>query len=133
MKPVLKKNKSDKNFGNTKTQKKCNPIKKTKRNYKRFQYTEESLKEVVHKIRTKVLSANKASVEYKIPKGTLINKLHDENEPIIGRMGPPTTLTLEEENRIKKWIIDKARIGYPMHSNIVKKCNKKCLRQSSTS
>ena len=60
MKPVLKKKKSDKNLKNTKTQTKCNPIKKTKRKYKRFQCTEESLKEAVDKARAKVLSANKA-------------------------------------------------------------------------
>lgn len=46
-------------------------------------------------------------MEYKIPKGTLINKLR-ENEPTMKKMGPPTVLTSEEENRIKQWIIHKA-------------------------
>ena len=46
-----------------------------KRKYNRFQYSENTLKEAINAVKNKAMSANKAAVEYKIPKGTLINKL----------------------------------------------------------
>lgn len=64
------------------------------------------------------MSANKASQEYKVPKGTLINKLN-ASHPYVRKMGPASILTTEEENRLCQWILDKSAIGYPMHPAIV--------------
>lgn len=36
------------------------------------------------------------------------------------KMGPRTILTADEETRLEKWIIDKAKIGFPMHPEMVK-------------
>ena len=41
----------------------------------RFTYSEEALKEALRKIRDGEISANKASHDYQIPKGTIMNKL----------------------------------------------------------
>lgn len=35
-------------------------------------------------------------------------------------MGPETVLMAEEEARLEKWIIDKAKVGFPMHPDVVK-------------
>ena len=70
-------------------------------------------------IRNGVISARKASIEYGIPKGTVINKLH-KGENTIGKPGSETVLTSEEENIFAKWILDMAKVGYPMHPEDVK-------------
>ncbi|KAL7306132.1 hypothetical protein TKK_0001580 [Trichogramma kaykai] len=42
-------------------------------------------------------------------------------------MGPSTVLSDAEEQRVKKWILDKAAIGYPMHHTIVRQAVKNIL------
>ena len=70
-------------------------------------------------IRAGTISANKASNVYGIPKGTVINKLH-RGEDTKGKPGPDTVLTEEEEDLIAKWILDMAKVGYPLHPEDVK-------------
>ena len=40
-------------------------------------------------VKSEAMSTNKASVQYKIPKGTLINKIR-EDDPTLKKVGPPT-------------------------------------------
>lgn len=47
--------------------------KKNARSYKRFQYSAEDLEKALYAVHNGLISANKASQEYHIPKGTLIN------------------------------------------------------------
>ncbi|KAG5890348.1 hypothetical protein JTB14_032878 [Gonioctena quinquepunctata] len=43
-------------------------------------------------------------------------------------MGPPTMLTKQEEDRLEKWIIDKAKLGFPMHQDDVKDAVQRVLK-----
>lgn len=107
--------------------KKCQ--KKVKRVYRRFQYSQAQLTEDFDVVKADKLSICKASQQYKIPKGTLVNKLK-LNDSAIRKMGPSTVLTFQEEERIEKWIINKAKIGYPMHSSVIKNSIKRVLHQA---
>nr|UUG47255.1 ORF42 [Bracoviriform inaniti] len=82
-------------------------------------YTENDLNFAIKIVREGKMSANRASNEFKIPKGTLINKLHQDS-PSNQKKGPATILLPKEEELIKNWIIDKARLGFPMHPEDVK-------------
>lgn len=57
-----RKKKSEKGLNNVKVTKNGTCIKKPKRNYQRFRYTEESLRETIEKVRNKVLSANESFI-----------------------------------------------------------------------
>ncbi|CAG5073474.1 Protein of unknown function [Cotesia congregata] len=89
-------------------------------------YSSEDLNAPITIIREKKMSANKASQRFNIPKGTLIHKLHD-NVPSDCKMGPSTVLSPQEELCIKNWIIDKAKLGFPMHPEDVKDAVQKIL------
>lgn len=102
---------------------------KSARPYKRFQYSEDDLKKAFNAVRDGLLSANKASKEYHIPKGTLITKLH-ETVASEREMGPPTVLTNDEEKRVEDWIIGKAKIGNPIHAEEVKDTVQKILKDT---
>lgn len=45
-------------------------------------------------------------------------------------MGPSTYLTTEEENRIKQWILENAKVGFPLHPDDVKDSVQRVLRSS---
>lgn len=95
-----------------------------------MQYTPEVLQEASGQINSGKISINKASKQFLIPKGILVNKLHSGTNRLI-KPGPSPVLTCEEELRIKQWIIDKAAIGYAMHPTIVKLAIKSVLDKVS--
>lgn len=97
------------------------------KNYRRFQYTEEALLTALEEIRQKRRSLNQASKFYGIPKGTLHNKLKDK-VPIIRRMGPESTLSAMEEKRVVDWILNKAKLGFPMNPEDVKDSVQRILK-----
>lgn len=82
-------------------EKENNYCKNMKRNYIRFNYSEDDLEKAISAIQNKELSLCKASTEFKIPKGTLSNKIRNK-VPLERKMGPCTFLTTEEESKIKK-------------------------------
>lgn len=98
-----------------------------KRKYCRFSYSEEALQDAINSIDG--LSLNKASQQYKIPKGTLFNKLH-EKVPIERKMGSSPVLHLKEEELIKTWIINKAKLGFPMHTSEVQNAVQSVLEKN---
>lgn len=77
-------------------------------------------------IKSGATSINKACIEYRIPKGTLVKKLK-LGISVIEKRGPPSVRTKDEGLRIKQWIIDKATIGYAMHPSVVKAAIKSVL------
>lgn len=54
-----------------------------------------------------------ASREYKIPKTTLHSKFYGKY-PVECKVGAPTILTKEEEDTLVKWIIEVAKVGFPV-------------------
>lgn len=66
-----------------------------------------------------MLSLNKASESYGIPKSTLSTKVRS-TVPIETKMGPATVFTDVEEMRIEKWILNSANLGFPLNMEAVK-------------
>ncbi|KAJ8952002.1 hypothetical protein NQ318_023442 [Aromia moschata] len=92
-----------------------------KKKYERFKYSLTDLKLAIEAVQgPRQLSINKACQEYNIPKGTLVNRLHGHGSVEERRMGPLPVLSTEEENKLEKWILDKAHFGFPMHENEIK-------------
>ncbi|KAJ4430609.1 hypothetical protein ANN_19197 [Periplaneta americana] len=86
-----------------------------KKAYGRFQYSED-IYAAVEAIHRNQMSANTATKEYKIPKVTLINKLHGK-VLMERKMGPTATLEKEEEGRFENWITAEAKLGFLMDSD----------------
>lgn len=89
-----------------------------KKPYERFKYTEEDMQNAVECFR-KGMSLSQASKAYNIPKSTLHAKV-TERVPQDRKMGPNSVLTEVEELRLQTWILDKAKLGFPMHPDEVR-------------
>lgn len=98
-----------------------------KKAYVRFRYTEEQLQHALESIRRNEATLSAANRQYGIPKGTLFNKLTGK-VPSTREMGPPTILTMDEEQTLEKWILAKAKLGFPMHPDEVKDTVQRVLK-----
>jgi len=86
---------------------------------KKFKYSEEQMQLSLEGITSKSLSLNKASIKYNISKSTLSMKLSGKT-PLVRKIGPSSFLSVEEENRIKAWILNNATLGFPLKEEDVK-------------
>lgn len=102
----------------------------SKKSYSRFQYTQNNLIKAVASIISKEKTLNQVHRETGIPKSTLSNKVN-KKVPMCRKMGPPTVLTDIEEDRVVKWILEKARVGFPIHPETVKVSIQKILKESN--
>ncbi|KAL7286212.1 hypothetical protein TKK_0019508 [Trichogramma kaykai] len=91
---------------------------KQKRAYKLHDYSLDDFEEAIERVNNGE-SYGKTAAEFKIPKSTLYAEANDL-VPVDAKRGPSTVLSEEEENRLEKWILDKARLGFPMHEEEVK-------------
>lgn len=73
-------------------------------------YTDADLQEAIEKIRNNELSYGAASQMYNVPKGTLHNKMRN---PVVGRRGATTTLTISQENELAEWVLLHQQYGDP--------------------
>jgi len=96
-----------------------NVIKKDKKKYFRFQYTQEELVNAINSIINEEKSLNQVHKETGIPKSTLSTKINNK-VPMERKMGPQTILTEVEEGRIANWILSKAKVGFPVNPENVK-------------
>ena len=62
----------------------------------------------------------RASEFYRIPKSTLCDKVSGHT-PLSRKKGPELALSRELEDRIEKWLIMMARIGYGQTNDILNK------------
>lgn len=106
---------------------KTDNVSKEKKNYVRFKYTEEELINAVYTIKNKDKSLNQVNKDTGIPKSTLSNKVNNK-VPILRKMGPNTILSLNEEDKIVKWILAKAKVGFPVHPENIKDSIQKVLK-----
>ncbi|KAG5881149.1 hypothetical protein JTB14_034278 [Gonioctena quinquepunctata] len=95
--------------------------------FEKLRYTQEQLEIALELISSGQKLHNAVSKEFGIPKGTLHNKTHSL-VPINRKIIPSTVLTKQEEDRLEKWIIDKAKLGFLMHQDDVKDAVQKVLR-----
>lgn len=98
-----------------------------KKPYKRFSYSKKALEDALYSIKVNNKSFGKASIEFGIPKSTLIKK-HGEQKQLERKTGPDTVLSKNEEDKLEEWIIAKARLGFPMHPDEVKDAVQKILQ-----
>lgn len=82
-------------------------------------YEQTTLEEAAEKIRDSKISLSQASSIYNIPKGTLHNKVHGKT-PLVCKKGPSTILSHEDESHIATWIINMAKVGYPVSHHDLK-------------
>lgn len=73
-------------------------------------YSDSVLAEAISKIKSKELTMRAASRKYKIPFGTLQNKVHEKH---LKPVGEQTVLSMEEEAAIIKSVTTYADWGYP--------------------
>lgn len=71
-------------------------------------------------------SLSSASMEFGVPKSTLHEKVK-ELSLLTCRKGPSTVLSKIEEERLEMWILNKAKIGFPMHEDTVRDAVQKIL------
>ena len=95
------------------------PPNQKKKFYNRFKYDGDTLKLAVLTVQRNEINKNEASKLYGILKSTLIKKVNS-GVMTIEKMGPDTVLTTAEEEKVKNWIIAKAKIGFPMNCDEVK-------------
>uniref|UniRef100_A0A6V7J7M7 HTH psq-type domain-containing protein n=1 Tax=Bracon brevicornis TaxID=1563983 RepID=A0A6V7J7M7_9HYME len=101
---------------------------KPKKAYKLHDYSSKDLENALEQARNGA-SISKTAEEYGIPKSTLHAKLTGKS-PIVSKRGPDAVLTVDEENRLEKWIINKAKLGFPMHPEEVKNAVQSVLKES---
>lgn len=73
-------------------------------------YTPHDLEEALNDVKGG-LSKNAAAKKHNIPRATI--QFHMKQDFVKKRPGPSTVLTEEEENTLKKWIIDCSNKGFP--------------------
>lgn len=74
------------------------------------------------------MSLCKTSAVFNIPKGTLSNKLC-KKVPIARKMGPKTYLSIEEEIRIKNWVLANAAVGFPIRPDDIRDSVQNVLKE----
>lgn len=81
---------------------------------KRFKdYTEETLEKCLNEVLNGKISANKGAKKYKIPKGTLINKMHGRH---IKKHGGQTVFSAAEETDFVEGLVTCAKWGFPLNT-----------------
>ncbi|KAL1454561.1 hypothetical protein WDU94_010785 [Cyamophila willieti] len=90
----------------------------------------EALEKALLAVRSNTLSLNKAASQFNVPKSTVSKKLRGKT--IQGRqMGPKPVLTVEEETRLENWIVNKAKIGFPMNPDDVKDAVQNVIKETN--
>ncbi|CAG9568022.1 unnamed protein product [Danaus chrysippus] len=77
------------------------------------QYKEEQLIEAMAAIRNG-MKIREASRVFKVPRGTLQDRVHLRVPDLPRKMGPETVLTKTEETALKNWCIALAKCGFPL-------------------
>ena len=93
--------------------------------YRKYQHAD--MLKALASIRDGTLSIRKASGIYDIPKSTIIDRLHNRIEDDVTSSGQPSILSSEEEKKLALFIIDCAKIGYPLKKiNVMEYVKKIC-------
>lgn len=85
----------------------------------------------VEAVRSGLLSERAASKRYKVSRATIQRYRKDEYQESL--KGPPTVLSLEEENQIAKWVIDTSKKGFPITQTDLRHAVQNYLRMKGKS
>ena len=86
--------------------------------YRRYEH--EVLMEAVEKVKNREMKAKEASRVYGIPRVTILDRVYERVAPCKTSSGPPSILTKGEEEMLKKWIIDMAKMSFPLTKDLLK-------------
>lgn len=90
----------------------------------KFKY---SVEDLASALKDTKLSINKAAVKYGIPKTNLSIKLSGKSR-LVRKMGPSSFLNYDEESKIKTWVLNNAKLGFPLNENDVKDSVQKVIK-----
>lgn len=77
-----------------------------------FKYSEEDVYKTIEEIKNGA-KIRPACRKYNIPHSTILNKIKMKH-PIGRKMGPPTILTSNEEELLRRWILAMAKMSFPV-------------------
>ena len=99
---------------------------------KRKQYSQEDLFKALAKIRNGA-RYNEVSDKYGIPSSTLHDKIKAKTPLQLGKPGPTTYLSAEQERRLIEWLVTMAKIGYGVVRNRIPIIVKEILDEAEKS
>lgn len=103
-------------------------VSRTKR--RMYQYTEEDLKNALREIRENKMKIREASRRFNVPRATIQDRIKGRVPDLLRKPGPPPLLTVKGEEKIKNWIINLAKCGFPITKQMlldtVSKIHKDC-------
>jgi hypothetical protein len=88
-------------------------------------YSQTSLEEAVKQVKAG-MSYRRATQYYGVPSSTLLDKIKGYR-PLVSTQGPSPVLTIQEEQKLAKWCVDMAAIGYGRTRNELLDMVKKIL------
>ncbi|KAJ8939921.1 hypothetical protein NQ314_010945 [Rhamnusium bicolor] len=112
------------------TKKKEIIVRKLKNTYEKqsektfFQYTEETLQRALFEIIQGNLSINKASQAFNVPKTTIIDTMKGRSSEYNRKTGPESILGQEVENKLKEWVLNIAKCGFPLKKELLEAAEK---------
>lgn len=93
-------------------------------------YSKADLEDALREIKDSRITIRQASRQYKIPRGTLQNRIHNRTKQSLNRSGPPSVLSIQEEEEIIVWLNEHARKGFPRRPDDLKFLVKEFLDKS---
>lgn len=84
-----------------------------------YRYSEEDLKNALHEVRVNKWKIREASRRFNVPRATIQNRLTGRVPDELRRPGPPPLLTVEGEDKIKQWVLDLAKCGFPIRKQML--------------
>ena len=78
------------------------------------QYTHEDLLKAVNAVRAGTMSRNRAASTFGAPAKTITDRVSWRVALEVTASGPSPVLTHAEEQQVKDWVLEMARIGFPV-------------------
>lgn len=95
-----------------------NPTPKKKQR-KMYQYDADNLKNALFEVRENKMKIREACRRFNVPKTTLLDRLSGRVSDTLKKPGPPPLLSVEGEERIKNWVINLAKCGFPVKKEML--------------
>lgn len=76
-------------------------------------YKGTDLEQALFEIRQNKLPIRAAARRFNVPRTTLQDRIHNRTSDNLGKFGPCPVLSAEEENKLKNWLVNLAKCGFP--------------------
>ena len=78
-------------------------------------YSPTKVKSTLEAVKNGSMSASQASITFKVPRTSLRRKLSGNVTDLIGKTGPISELGHGNEKKLKDWLLENARFGFPIN------------------